>query len=316
VASCFLAFHDDARKVLPLGKGQDVEPALLRFDDLAKQDHSTIVAALLQDAETTGTVPTAAATPKSTSLLAPKYQQDLVDVRRAIHPKPPPAAVATTPKNKPKAAPDPTVKQADDDVEALNHAAALLVENQLRDTWAQQISAKLEPKPEELRDLRQFTRQGRASELVKVTPGKPRFFVSTGVVATALNTDPSEQPWKLSLPVLVSICWSAQGCETKGIGQGGNALNYVSTDLGVKAVFLGTRDPRESAPSFLLGLGVNPFYATHVSVGLNLFENRQTEKANLALYLAVTLDLITGSDILGELGLGKPAIQRIGGDKQ
>ena len=191
---------------------------------------------------------------------------------------------------------------------AMNYVAALMVVDQRRTAFEAELQAKLGPDWDGAALVEQFTYEGVAKDLFKALPGNPRFFVSTGVVATDL-----QDRWKLALPVLVSVCLSPHGCETKATyntkTDGGQ---YLSVDLGIKTVFLGDNDPRESKPSFLLGLGITPVYATHFSFGMNAFENNQTAKANLAFYVAVTLDLINGKDILGELGVGKPKVERIG----
>jgi hypothetical protein len=210
---------------------------------------------------------------------------------------------------------DPSIKQgAVDANNGVKYVVALLVDARLRPALAQQTVDKFVPTDAALQGLRTFTRAGLATEFATVSRPKPRFFVSTGVVATWLNGQHSD-PWKLSLPVLVSVCWSPFGCETKGIGMGGNAATYVSFDLGVKTIFLGERDPREAAPSFLAGLGFTPFYATHVSVGINVFDNPQPPQhghVNVGLYTSVTLDVISGGDILGAIGLAKPEPEVLG----
>jgi hypothetical protein len=191
------------------------------------------------------------------------------------------------------------------DYEGVRFAAALLTQRALEDkVWSRVFDV-----PWTLAGVAHHTSYiGRASQLFEYKAGKARFFVSTGVLATALRGD-----WQLSLPVLASVCLSALGCETKGTGATSDGGQYVSIDLGLKAVFLGDKDARESAPSFLLGFGITPIYATHFSVGLNAFVNPQTHRSNGALYVAVTLDLVDGADILGALALGKPSLEPIGG---
>jgi hypothetical protein len=197
---------------------------------------------------------------------------------------------------------------------ALNYIAALEIEQvNTIEGWKLEESRKFVPDPAKLVTELSFARQATASQLLKVKPGKPRFFISTGVAVTSLNDDPWADPNKLSIPILVSICWSPAGCESKGFGSGGHPLDYVSTDVGVNTVYLGTKNPRQGSPSFLFGLGVTPIYATHVSVGMNLFENPQTSRANVAAYVALTINVVDGAGILGALGMGKPTPEVISG---
>ncbi|HET7542192.1 MAG TPA: hypothetical protein VFK05_20130 [Polyangiaceae bacterium] len=197
---------------------------------------------------------------------------------------------------------------------ALDFVAALEIEQkQTIDAWELQVSGEFVPAPDKLVIQLTFARQATASQLLKVKPGKPRFFISTGIAVTSLNNEPWGDPNKLSIPVLVSICWSRAGCESKGFGSGGHPLDYVSTDLGVNTVFLGQKNPRQGTPSFLFGLGLTPIYATHVSVGMNLFENPQTSQANVAAYVALTINVVDGAGILGALGMGKPTPEVISG---
>lgn len=185
--------------------------------------------------------------------------------------------------------------------------AALMSEAAVHAAFEKKIETALGPDWNASSLVSLFTYDGVAKDLFKAKPARPRFFVSTGVAATHL-----QDRWKLALPVLVSICFSTGGCETKAMYNTKSGADYVSLDLGIKTVFLGDQDPRERAPSFLLGLGFTPLYATHFSLGMNAFENPQTSQANMAFYLSVTLDVINGKDILGELGIGKPQVERVG----
>jgi hypothetical protein len=191
---------------------------------------------------------------------------------------------------------------------------------------AQQVAAALQPKVDAVNDalipaedtlleLSVFVRENLLGEVFKIEPAKPRFFVSTGVVVTSLNSGIGD-PYKLAVPVLVSICLSPNGCETKGIGAKGSPGMYVSADLGVKTFWIGTRNPRENAPSFLFGLGFTPIYATHIGIGVNAFDNPQTSRANFAPYLSVTVDVVDGKDILGSLGIAPPKAEPIGKTEQ
>ncbi|HWA72256.1 MAG TPA: hypothetical protein VG937_07985 [Polyangiaceae bacterium] len=170
----------------------------------------------------------------------------------------------------------------------------------------QELRASVSTAITQLELVERMTRTDHATDIFVVDPGKPRFFLSTGLALSDLRA-----AWKLSIPAVVSICFSRAGCETKGIGSGGNALNYFTADVGLKTIFLGASDRREGSPSFLLGVGVTPLYATHLSIGMNLFENRQREHVNAALYFALTFDTVDGAGILGDLGIGKPEAKRI-----
>jgi hypothetical protein len=198
----------------------------------------------------------------------------------------------------------------------VNYVAALLIQVPLRAELEKQVSERFALDAASLRGLSSFARTGRGSEMVRVPPANPRFFVSTGFVASALNENPLKDPWKLAIPVLVSICPSTHGCQTKGIGSGGNWANYVSLDVGVNVTFLGDRDARVGLPSVLAGVGFTPIYATHFGVGINFFDNPQSDEMNSALYFSLTLDLVDGADILGAIGLAKPEPQVIGEKKK
>ena len=214
----------------------------------------------------------------------------------------------------PKAAQPAAQGEFNDSEQAVLYLAALRIVSTLQPK-AVALDDALNPAPGALLALSTFTRENLLGEVFKIEPAKPRFFVSTGVVVTSLNSGIGD-PFKLSVPVLVSICLSPNGCETKGIGAKGTPGMYVSADLGVKTFWIGSRNPRESAPSFLVGLGFTPIYATHIGIGVNAFENPQTSRANFAPYLSVTVDVVDGKDILGSLGIAPPKAEPIGKTEQ
>ena len=199
--------------------------------------------------------------------------------------------------------------------EALDFVAAREVIDQIGPAWQKKLDNPVLPDITEVLQAITITREAQASQLFRKRPALPRFFLSTGVAVTSLDNTPGKDPNKLSIPILASICWSSSGCQTKGVGSGMGVFTYLSADLGVKLAFLGEKNPRESSPSFLAGLGVTPIYATHLSIGINAFDNPQTKRVNVAPYLSITLDLVNGADILGALGMGKPSVEPIGSSK-
>lgn len=285
LASCLKSLLSDA------SKAKVPEADLAALKELSTKTDAE-VATVLVNATTIELRPTAKNV--NTQLFSEDYKERLM-------------VAASAPKDTDKSLSGPLAA----DNAALLYLAALQVESVTRPVLTKLLADEF--LPQEVQVELVFLRAAQAHQLVRVVNGKPRFFVSTGVAVTSLDSSPGNDPNKLTIPVLVSVCFSHAGCETKGMGSGGTATSYMSLDLGVNAVFLGQKNPRQGTPSFLFGAGFTPLYATHVSLGVNIFENPQTSQANVAPYIALTLDVVDGAGILGALGIGKPTAQKISG---